>query len=130
MGGIAMNLNAQLTKRETEIAEHIAWGAQKKEIAESLYISPHTVNQTTKNIYEKAGVTSVGQLCAWWFCKTYNIEPIKKIALSLFFMALIGANEFNTTDDHAIKTGRVKVRSGKVRRRGEHDNDSPFQLEA
>ena len=34
-----MNLNAELTKRETEVAEFIAWGAAEKQIAYKLRIA-------------------------------------------------------------------------------------------
>ena len=38
-----MNEFAELTKRESEIAELFAWGASKKDIATRLYISERTV---------------------------------------------------------------------------------------
>ncbi|HQX21651.1 MAG TPA: LuxR C-terminal-related transcriptional regulator [Gammaproteobacteria bacterium] len=48
-----MNLNAELTKRETEVAEFIAWGAAEKQIAYKLRIAVNTVKNTKRNIYEK-----------------------------------------------------------------------------
>ena len=46
-----MKLNAELTKRENEVAELLAWGAAKKEVADRLFISTRTVENTARNIY-------------------------------------------------------------------------------
>lgn len=43
-----MKLNAELSPRETEIAELLAWGASKKETADRLFISPRTVENTAR----------------------------------------------------------------------------------
>lgn len=40
-----MRAEAGLTQRETQIAELLAWGAAKKEVADRLSISPRTVRQ-------------------------------------------------------------------------------------
>ena len=50
---------AKLTPREYEVAELLAWGASKKEIASHLYISVRTVENHTKHIFEKTGFRSV-----------------------------------------------------------------------
>ncbi|WP_092437673.1 response regulator transcription factor [Williamwhitmania taraxaci] len=47
---------ANLTTREKQILEFLAMGLLNKEIAEKLFISPHTVKNHTKNIYAKLGV--------------------------------------------------------------------------
>lgn len=41
-----MRAEAGLTQRETQIAELLAWGAAKKEVADRLSISPRTVENT------------------------------------------------------------------------------------
>ena len=48
-----MRLNAELSPREGEIAELLAWGASKKEVADRLFISARTVENTARNIYQK-----------------------------------------------------------------------------
>ena len=50
-----MRAEAGLTQRETQIAELLAWGAAKKEVADRLSISPRTVENTARNIYSKIG---------------------------------------------------------------------------
>lgn len=53
---------AILTKRETEIAELLAWGATKKDVANRLFVSERTVENHTRNIFEKVGVTKVTRI--------------------------------------------------------------------
>lgn len=47
-----------LTRRETEILEHIAAGKSRKKIAEELFIDLETVKSHIKNIYQKLDVHS------------------------------------------------------------------------
>ena len=58
---------AELTKRESEIAELFAWGASKKDVANRLFISERTVENHARNIYAKIGCQKINELCAWWF---------------------------------------------------------------
>lgn len=44
-----------LTRRELEILEAVAGGATNREIAEQLWISPHTVRTHLENVFEKLG---------------------------------------------------------------------------
>ena len=62
-----MRAEAGLTQRETQIAELLAWGAAKKEVADRLSISPRTVENTARNIYSKIGIQKATELCVWWF---------------------------------------------------------------
>ena len=45
-----------LSGREREVLTEIASGATNREIAERLYLSPHTVKEHTSSIYRKLGV--------------------------------------------------------------------------
>lgn len=53
-----------LTDRETEIVLLLASGLSPKEIAADLVLSVHTARDHVKMIYDKAGVTSRGELVA------------------------------------------------------------------
>jgi DNA-binding CsgD family transcriptional regulator len=53
-----------LTDREQEITAQIARGAGTGEIADALFLSPHTVRDHVKSILGKVGVSSRGELVA------------------------------------------------------------------
>ena len=56
--------NYGLTDREKDILNLLVKGLNKKEIAEKLFVSFHTVNTHVKNIYEKLQVNNRGGLVA------------------------------------------------------------------
>ena len=68
-----MKLNVELSRRETEVAHLLAWGASKKEVADILFISTRTVENTARNIYAKVGIQKATELCVWWFCTKHNV---------------------------------------------------------
>jgi DNA-binding NarL/FixJ family response regulator len=45
-----------LSEREREVLEEVASGATNREIAERLFLSPHTVKEHTSSLYRKLGV--------------------------------------------------------------------------
>ena len=123
-----MNNAKPLTKRESEIAELFAWGASKKDIAKRLFISERTVENHTRNIYEKTGCSKVNELSAWWFCKTFHISfelsPFKRNAITMVMIMLM-IPQIMDFDNMAIRTRtnscRV-VRVVRARRKSGNDN--------
>ncbi len=101
----------KLTKRESEIAELVAWGASKKDVANRLYISERTVENHTRSIYEKTGCSKANELSAWWFCTTFHISfdlsPLKRKVVAIAFIVLLIPQIFNF-DNVAI---RVRTRN-------------------
>lgn len=51
-----------LTARETEVAQRLIAGLARKAIAVELRVSAHTINDHAKAIFNKTGVSTVGQL--------------------------------------------------------------------
>lgn len=109
-----MRQKAQLTRREREITELIAWGATKKEVAGHLFISERTVENHTRNIYQKTGCNKVNELSAWWFCSRFRIpmslSPIaRRIGASIILIIYI----FGVTNDLSQQP-RVRIPSNRV----------------
>lgn len=110
-----MNATATLTRRENQIAELIAWGATKKEIANKLFISERTVENTARSIYEKAGVTKSNELSAWWFCTRFHISfdlsPIKRKIVAFMLLVLLMPHEIVLSQNIYRKTKQTEFRT-------------------
>lgn len=120
-----LNLRAVLTRREQQIAELLAWGAAKKEVADLLKISPRTVENTARHIYEKIGIQKATELCVYWFCAkcgvSPSLDPLKRafIALALLFILLPSELQPRRDDQTAMRparTTRVVTRTIRGRR--------------
>lgn len=124
-----MKLNAELTKRETQVAELLAWGAAKKEVADRLFISTRTVENTARSIYVKTGVQKATELCVWWFCTKCGVpaslDPLKRAFIAGCLLIVLIPREL-TADGNLFRIGRaVRARTTKVaraRRRGEDES--------
>lgn len=115
-----------LTKRESEIAELLAWGASKKDVANRLFISERTVENHTRNIYDKIGFSRINELSAWWFCTTFHISfdlsPFKRKVIATMLLCIM-IPQFIDFDNVAIRTRRNPraVRIARARRKSESD---------
>lgn len=120
-----MNATATLTRRESEITELFAWGASKKEVAESLYISTRTVENHARSIYDKIGCNKVNELSAWWFCKNFHISfdlsPLKRQIISLVLLAIIVPIELQSSQNMIRPSRSVKRVESKAGRRRSED---------
>lgn len=112
-----MNASAVLTCRQDEIAELLSWGAIKKEVAEYLHISVRTVENHTRQIYEKTGVRNVAALSAWYFCTHYNIpmtmSPLIRRVMAVVLLAIFSTFmnlESNNLYMRARRTEQISTR--------------------
>lgn len=124
-----LNLRAVLTRREQQIAELLAWGAAKKEVADLLNISPRTVENTARHIYEKIGIQKATELCVYWFCAkcgvSPSLDPLKRafIALALLFILLPSELQPRRDDQTAMRPARTtRVVTRTIRGRRSEDN--------
>ena len=60
-----------LTPRERDVLRAIARGSSTPEIAAELFLSPHTVRDYIKTVFDKIGVTSRSELVATLFAEHY-----------------------------------------------------------
>ena len=94
-----MKLNAELTKRENEVAELLAWGAAKKEVADRLFIST--------------------ELCVWWFCKKCGVppslDPLKRAFYALVLLAIFIPRELTANGD-MFRAGRRTAKTARTYR--------------
>lgn len=124
-----LNLRAELTRREQQIAELLAWGAAKKEVADRLKISPRTVENTARHIYEKIGIQKATELCVYWFCAKCGVspskDPLKRAFIALLLLVVFLPAELQPRhDDHtALRPARTtRVVSRTLRGRRSEDN--------
>lgn len=107
-----MSRLGKLSKRELEVAELIAWGGRKSEIATMLFISEDTVENHVRNIYAALDVHSVGQLSSWWFCTHYQISldlsPLKKKLIALCLLVIILPAEIASATN-VVRMTRTKM---------------------
>lgn len=130
-----MRLNAELSQRETEVAEYLAWGASKKEVAEKLFISTRTVENTARNIYAKIGIQKATELCVWWFCNKcgvpVSLDPLKRAFIAtVLLIALIPYEVFGQTDDFTVRAKSRTTKTIRVQRRKAKDEEqlTPFTI--
>lgn len=125
----------ELTRRELQIIELIAWGANRKEVPDMLQqkyggklITINTVNNIIANIYAKLSLNSETQLSAWYFCDQHGVDSsksplrdLKRAIYSVVFLVILLPQITNM--DQAVRPQRTRVperiertRSGRNRR--------------
>lgn len=115
-----MNPEAILTRRENQVGKLLAWGAIKKEVADRLCISVHTVENHVRNIFVKTGCRSVNEFSAWYFCKNFNISfdlsPLQKQIVSAALLLLFAFGEVQHSSWEFTRSRRARSRSERVER--------------
>lgn len=102
------------------MAELLAWGLAKKEIANRLYVSTRTVEATIRNIYDKIGIQKATELCVWWFTTKcgvpMSLSPFKHGFVAMCLLAIIITAEACNVGNTMIRPVRTSVRTAKAQR--------------
>ena len=110
-------MNDNLTRREEQVAELVAWGAAYKEVPDLLKkkyggreISLNTVKRTMENIFSKLYINKVNELSAWWFCHRCGVDEslspfkeFKKTLYSILFLVIITPQIASANLDQAVR---------------------------
>ncbi len=114
-------MKTNLTTREREITELIAWGATKKEIADKLFISEETVKNHLRNIFDKTGCGKSTELSAWYFCTRFHISfalsPIARKYTAVFLVTLFCFSEIVQSSDMFTRGRRTRIETETICRR-------------
>jgi DNA-binding NarL/FixJ family response regulator len=73
-----------VTPREREVATLLARGLSNPEIAAALVLSPHTVQDHVKSLFEKLDVSSRQELVARVFLDEYLPEVVQRTPLTSY----------------------------------------------
>lgn len=130
-------MNQELTERELQIAELIAWGATRKQIpgmlqrkyGEKKQISINTVNNVVANIYAKLLLNSETELSAWYFCRYEGVDSshsplidFRRAVYSIIFLIILIPQLTNL--DQAIRPARTaRTARTQTQRSGRRNND-------
>lgn len=125
-------MTSNLTKREDQISELVAWGAAKKDISRLLFISEHTVDKHIRNIYEKTGCTKINELSAWWFCKHFNISvslsPLAGRIIATALVIIFVYGEIRETSQITRPNSRVRARTERVMSRARRSSREDYRI--
>lgn len=106
-----------LTKREVQIVERIAFGFSTKEIADEICRSERTVVNTIQSVYNKLHIRrSFNALTAWYYITKFNLEidgiPLKNRIIAVWFFFLILPNTLDL-EDKQVQLKRLARRNVK-----------------
>lgn len=101
-----------LTATEYRIAEQLTQGKLQKEIAEELFVSPHTVRNHTVNIMKKLDARNVVDVA-----RIFILENPKKFFTSVAFLIIHAFIVFNCETMELRRPVRTQVRTSKTARK-------------
>ena len=119
-------ITISLTRRQEQISGLISCGMAKKEIADILSISTHTVDNTLRAVYDKTGFGKINELTGWWISRHFEItidfKELKQQIIALSLLAMIFF-QIASDPDGIIRTRRAR------RCRNENEIEFTIQLE-
>lgn len=128
-----MKISATLSKRQSEIAEYIATGWTDKEIADKLFISTRTVNNTRTSIFQATEVNNAAELSAWYFITHYHISidllPKTMRKISMIMLLILLPSQFAQATDMRVMRTRVRTSQSRASRSSsKRNNEAEFNF--
>lgn len=81
-----------LSDRELQIVDLMARGLSEKEIAEKLFVSPGTINNHTRHIREKLGVSKNTEVILYYIAKqnkrTFSLREIRQYGINIILVMI------------------------------------------
>lgn len=101
-----MVMESELSRSEFEIAEHLALGESKKEVAFKTHRSIYTVETTVKNIYCKLGFSKLAELVLWYCGKVFGIAEQISERRNKFFKLNFSSQEKIQLENNRLQLER------------------------
>lgn len=84
------SVNTSFSAREKDVLKQLSCGLSEKEIAHKLHVSPITVNNHTRNIREKLGVTKNTEVLvaytAYLKGKKFDLRLMREYGIAIFLV--------------------------------------------
>lgn len=106
-----------LSRRESEIAGHLALGKTEKEVAEELFLSVDTIHAHKKNIFRKWGAKSVVDVARMFIEHIVKVDVSKlikkeisemstyKVCVTLFLLSLQFVASYHGVEQRRTRMG-------------------------
>lgn len=112
-------MKAVLSRCEFEIAERLALGMTKKEVADKTFRSVHTVETTVRNIYDKLGLKKLSDLVLWYCGYEFNISSLierrKSQILAIVFLVIFSLDlAINNEEFCRVRRGRRRYEETEI----------------
>lgn len=130
-------MQTNLTKRELQVIEVVAWGAARKEVPGLLpgrEISVFTVDNLLRSIYVKLNLHSLNGLSAWYFAHRAGVstsncpEPLRKRITATMLLAILCVAAFNNIMDNARRVPNSARVARVCRARARRGKESTFYI--
>ena len=95
------------TKREIEIIKLIVNGKSKKQIADCLHLSVHTIKATVERIFQKTNVHSKVALVLYLF-KNHSLQDFEWVFFLMAYLVSLWKNVFVIKDEKERKFFEAK----------------------
>ena len=104
-------MDQALNHAEFEIAERIALGESKKEVAYRTHRSVYTVETTIKNVYAKLGFSKITDLVLWYCGQTFDIsfqisERKRQVFATVLLLLIVFDISCNPSDFCRVRRSR------------------------